>query len=350
MVSETTLLVQVLEKVVEGQHLDPAEAEAVMEIVMTGQATPAQIAAFLVALRIKGETPCEISSFARAMRHHALQVSTSRADVVDTCGTGGDACDTFNISTAAAFVAAGAGVAIAKHGNRCVTSRCGSADVLEALGVCLTLSPAQVGRCIDEIGIGFMFAPALHPAMKHAVGPRRELKLRTVFNLLGPLTNPAGARRQVLGVFQERWVLPVAEALRELGAEHALVVHGLGGLDEISTIGPTRVAELREGTISEYELQPEALGFARARPEDLVGGDVDRNVATLTAALSGQAGPVRDIVVLNAAAAIYVGGRAPSLLFALGVAEQVIDSGAATAKLTELVRFSQAIAQEGSAA
>ncbi len=350
MVSETTLLVQVLEKVVEGQHLDPAEAEAVMEIVMTGQATPAQIAAFLVALRIKGETPCEISSFARAMRHHALQVSTSRADVVDTCGTGGDACDTFNISTAAAFVAAGAGVAIAKHGNRCVTSRCGSADVLEALGVCLTLSPAQVGRCIDEIGIGFMFAPALHPAMKHAVGPRRELKLRTVFNLLGPLTNPAGARRQVLGVFQERWVLPVAEALRELGAEHALVVHGLGGLDEISTIGPTRVAELREGTISEYELQPEALGFARARPEDLVGGDVDRNVATLTAALSGQAGPVRDIVVLNAAAAIYVGGRAPSLLSALGVAEQVIDSGAATAKLTELVRFSQAIAQEGSAA
>lgn len=342
-----SIVVGALAKLMQGRHLPPEEAEALMEMIMTGEATSAQIAGVLVALCIKGETPEEISSFARAMRRHALKVPTTRRDVIDTCGTGGDKCDTFNISTAAALVAAAAGVGVAKHGNRSVTSRCGSADVLEALGVCLTLTPEQVGRCLDEVGIGFMFAPAMHPAMKHAVGPRRELKLRTVFNLLGPLTNPADARRQVLGVFDERWVVPVAEALRDLGSEHAMVVHGIGGVDEISNTGPTQVAELRDGVITQYELTPEQFGLARARPEDIAGGDTQASVETLRRALGGRGGPQRDVVLLNAGAAIYTGGLAPSLAEGMGVADEVIQDGGALAKLTELVEFTQALAKEG---
>jgi anthranilate phosphoribosyltransferase len=335
-----------LEKVVQRQDLTAAEAEAAMEEVMSGEATPAQIAGFLVALRMKGETPCEIASFARAMRSHALHVPTACENVVDTCGTGGDAYDTFNISTAAAFVAAGAGVPVAKHGNRSVTSRCGSADILEAMGVCLSLTPAQIGRCIDQIGIGFMFAPALHPAMKHAIGPRRELRLRTVFNLLGPLTNPANARRQVLGVFDQRWVVPIAEALKDLGSEHALVVHGIGGLDEISTIGPTRIAELCSGEVQEYEVAPEDFGLERVAAGDIRGGDIEHSVQAMHAALGGESGPLKDIVALNAAAAIYVGGMAKDLQQGLELAREAIESGAAMEKLNQLVRLSRELAQE----
>ena len=350
MTEDVRTIVDVLAKVVEGQDLSAAEAEAVMEEIMAGRATDAQIAGLLVALRMKGETAAEIAGFARAMRRHALKVTVSRRDVIDTCGTGGDAFDTFNISTAAAIVAAAAGAAVAKHGNRSVTSRCGSADVLERLGVRLDLTPEQVGRCIDEIGIGFLFAPALHPAMKYAIGPRRELRLRTVFNLLGPLTNPADARRQVLGVFDARWVRPVAEALRDLGSEHALVVHGLDGLDEISTTGPTAVAELKDGRVAEYELIPEALGFTRARPEDIAAGDVDESAEILRAVLEGEEGPRLDIVLINAGAALYVAGRAGSIEGGIALAREAVASGAAVKKLDELVELTQRIAgQKGEA-
>lgn len=335
-------------KLVERTNLTAAEAEAVMEEVMDGKATPAQIAGLIVALRMKGETADEIAGFARAMRRRALPVPTVRRNVVDTCGTGGDQHDTFNISTAAAFVAAGAGVAVAKHGNRSVSSKCGSADVLEAIGVRLDLGPEQVGRCIDEVGIGFLFAPALHPAMKYAIGPRRELRLRTVFNILGPLTNPAGAQRQVLGVFDSAWVRPLAEALAELGSDHALVVHGLDGLDEISTLGPTRVAELKNGVVTEYEIDPEEFGLPRAGPEDIAGGDLESSVAALRSVLDGQPGPRRDITLLNAAAAIYVAGLAESIAAGLQAAAEAIDSGQAGDKLSRLAALTQELAEGSS--
>ncbi len=344
MTEKALTVVDALAKLVDGQDLTAAEAEAAMEEIMAGRATSAQIAGFLVALRMKGETAAEIAGFAQAMRRHALKVPVRRRDVIDTCGTGGDAFDTFNISTAAAIVAAAAGAAVAKHGNRSVTSRCGSADVLERLGVRLDLTPTQVGRCIDEIGIGFLFAPALHPAMKYAIGPRRELKLRTVFNILGPLTNPADARRQLLGVFDVRWLRPVAEALRDLGSYHALVVHGLDGLDEISTIGPTAVAELKDGRVAEYELTPEDLGLPRARPEDIAGGDVEQSAEILRSVLGGEKGPRLDIVLANAGAALYVGGSAGSVVEGLAIARQAVASGRAAAKLDELVELTQRLA------
>jgi anthranilate phosphoribosyltransferase len=332
-------LADCLKRLVEGAPLTADEAEATMDCVMAGEATPAQIAALLVALRMRGERAEEIAGFARAMRRMVLRVPVSVPDVVDTCGTGGDATETFNISTAAAFVAAAAGVPIAKHGNRSVTSRCGSADVLEALGVPLDLTPEQVGRCIEAVGIGFLFAPALHPAMKHAAPVRKELGLRTVFNLLGPLTNPAGARRQVVGVFAAEWVRPVAEALLDLGAEHALVLHGLDGLDEMSTLGPTAVAEVRGGGVAEYMVAPEDLGLARARAEDIAGGDAEESAATLVAVLGGEAGPRSDIVALNAAAAVYVGGKADGLVEGLATAREVLARGAGLGKLEELREF-----------
>jgi anthranilate phosphoribosyltransferase len=340
-------LTSALAKVVGGHSLTAAEAETVMEIIMSGAATPAQIAGLLVALRMKGESPQEITGFARAMRRHAVPIPTRRQNLVDTCGTGGDVHDTFNISTAAALVAAAAGVPVAKHGNRSVSSRCGSADVLEALGVRLDLAPAQVARCLDEIGIGFMFAPALHPAMQHASAPRRELRLRTVFNLLGPLTNPAGARRQLLGVFDRRWVRPIAEALRQLGSEHALVVHGLDGLDEISTLGPTWVAELRAGEIVEYQLTPEDFGLPRARPSDLAGGAPQESAARLLEVLENKPGPPLDVVALNAAAALYVGGAAPDLPSGLQLAKKVLASNAALQKLRQLIELTQRLGAEG---
>lgn len=325
-----------LKRLVAGEDLTRDEAAEVMACVMTGEATAAQIAALLVALRMKSETAEELAGFAQAMRQNAVKVPVSVADVVDTCGTGGDIHDTFNISTAAAFVAAAAGVPVAKHGNRSVTSRCGSADVLEALGVPLDLSPQQVGRCVDEVGIGFLFAPALHPAMRHAGPVRRELGLRTVFNLLGPLTNPADARRQVLGVFAPEWVRPVAEALLELGAAHAMVVHGLDGLDELSTLGPTLVAEVHDGEVMEYTVAPEDFGLPRCLVGDLAGADPARSAAMLLEVLHGIPGPRADIVAFNAAAAIYVGGKAADLREGLAVAWEMLADATAAEKLEQL--------------
>ncbi len=331
----------VLEKLSRSEHLSAAEGEAIMEHIMSGQATGAQIGALLMALRMKGETAEEIGGFARTMRRHCVRIETNRQDLVDTCGTGGDGLDTFNISTAAALVAAAAGVPIAKHGNRSVSSACGSADVLVELGVNIDLPPAAVGECIDQIGLGFLFAPNLHPAMKHAIGPRREMGVRTVFNLLGPLTNPAGAARQLLGVFSPEWVEPMAEALSKLGAERAMIVHGLDGLDEISTMGETLVAELADGQIDTYHLTPETLGVPTAQPDSLIGGDTTQSAGILLSVLEGKRGPRYDIVMANAGAAIYVGGVAGDLNEGMQLAAQALDSGAALAKLQALREFSQ---------
>ncbi len=302
------MIQEALARVVEGQDLGPNEAELVMAEIMAGECTPAQIAALLTALRMKGETAEEVAGFARAMRASCLGVRSKHGDVVDTCGTGGDALDTFNISTGAAFVAAGAGIPVAKHGNRSVSSLCGSADVLRELGVNLDLTPQQVGWCIDEVGIGFLFAPNLHPAMRHAIGPRREMGIRTVFNILGPLTNPASARRQLLGVFSQEWARRVADALAALGAERALVVHGLDGLDELSTLGETYVCQVEGGHVTESTVTPERFGLPRATAEHLQGSDPAGSARMLLAVLEGERGPRRDIVALNAAVAIYVGG------------------------------------------
>lgn len=332
-----------IRKLAEGQHLTQEEAYETLAQVMRGEATQAQIGALLLALRLRGEAPAEVAGFARAMREAALAVPTRHACLVDTCGTGGDAQGTFNISTTAAFIVAGAGVPVAKHGNRAASSQCGSADVLRELGVCVELGPHAAGRCLDEIGIGFLFAPGLHPAMAHAAGPRRELGLRTVFNILGPLTNPAGARRQLLGAFSEAAARLMAAALHDLGAEHALVVHGEDGLDEITTTAPTLMVEVRAGEATEWTLTPEELGLARAQPEELKGGDPERCAEILRRVLAGESGPTRDIALLNAAAGIYVGGAAPDLAQGLRMAAASVDSGAAGEKLDGLCRLSQAL-------
>ncbi len=336
---------ETLEKVVDGQPVDRIESQAAMAAIMGGECTPAQIGAFLVALRMRGETVDQISGFAEAMRESCVRIRTRHPDVVDTCGTGGDALDTFNISTAAALVAAAAGVPVAKHGNRSVSSKCGSADVLTELGVRIDLEPVEVEACLDEVGIGFLFAPSHHPAMKHAIGPRRELGLRTVFNVLGPLTNPAGARRQLLGVFDPALTELIAGTLRELGSEHAVVVHGLDGLDELSTLGPTRISELRDGEVRTYEVTPEQFGLPRAHPRDLEGGEPKQSAQVLLHALSGEAGPQRDIVALNGGGAIYVGGKAVSIEDGVAVAQAAIDSGAALATLDRLREMSRTLAE-----
>jgi anthranilate phosphoribosyltransferase len=333
------MIAEAIRKVADGVDLTAEEARAAMAEIMSGDASPVQISAFLVALRIKGEVVEEVTEFARVMRSHALPVRTRRRPVVDTCGTGGDALKTFNVSTVAAFVAAGAGVAVAKHGNRSVTSKCGSADVLEALGIRFDMPPEEVGRCVDEIGIGFMFAPSYHPAMKYAAPVRRELGLRTVFNALGPLTNPAAAESQVLGVYAPELTVLHAGVLRNLGSSRAFVVYGEGGLDELSTLGPTRVAELRDGEIRTYDLEPEEVGLPRARAEDLVGASPDENARMLVEILEGKDGPRRDIAVLNAAAAIAAAGMADTLKEAVAVANESIDSGAALEKLRKLQAF-----------
>lgn len=329
-------------KVMGGESLDEAEAGQAMNLIMEGRATPSQIAALLVALRMKGESVAEITGFARSMREKALRVPCrcSGDDLVDTCGTGGDGLNTFNISTAAALVAAGAGARVAKHGNRAMSSRCGSADVLEALGVNLALDPEQVGRCVELVGIGFLFAPALHPAMKHAGPVRRELGTRTVFNLLGPLTNPAGARCQVLGVYDPNLAGLLARVLLRLGSRRAMVFHGLDGMDEISTCASTRVAEVRDGEVHEYLISPEQLGLDSPSPQALAGGTPPENAARLLALLAGEMGALRDIVCLNAAAALVVGGLAPDLAQGLILARQALDSGAAAQKLEQLKEFS----------
>ncbi len=338
------MLTETLAKVVGGREIDDREAEAAMAEIMRGEATQAQIGAFLVALRMRGETVQEIEGFARAMRDNCIRIRSRHRDLVDTCGTGGDALDTFNISTGAALVAAAAGVPIAKHGNRSVSSECGSADVLMELGVRIDLEPEQVEACLDEVGIGFLFAPALHPAMKHAIGPRRELGLRTVFNILGPLTSPAGAERQLLGVFDAELTEMMAETLGRLGSKHALVVHGLDGLDELSTLGPTQVSELRGGEVSTYTVEPEQFGLPRATAEDLAGGDPDQSAQVLVEAISGEGSARRDIVLLNAGAAIYVGGKADDIAEGVSIAAATVDTGAATGKLAALREMTRGLA------
>ena len=332
---------EAISKVILGEDLLEEEAEAVMGQIMAGKATPAQIGAFLTALRLKGETVEEITGCARAMRRSAIPVRPRRRDLVDTCGTGGDKTGSFNISTTAAFVVAGAGIGVAKHGNRSVSSRCGSADLLEALGVNLELTPEQVAHCIDEVGIGFLFAPRLHPAMKHAIGPRREMGVRTIFNILGPLTNPAGATRQIMGVYDPSLTSPLAQVLGKLGAQAAFVVHGADGLDELSTTGINRVSHLRDGWVKDFALDPAELGLPGARLEDLRGGTVEENAQITQAILAGEQGPRRNVVLLNAAAALVAGGAAGDFEEGLQRAAEAIDSGRAREKLESLVAFSQ---------
>jgi anthranilate phosphoribosyltransferase len=332
------------------ESLTREEARAVMTEVFSGSATDAQIAALLVALHMKGETVEEIVGFAEAIRavaeplplHDVSTVSVSGigpSPLVDTCGTGGDATGTFNISTAAAFVVAGAGVRVAKHGNRSLSSKCGSADVMEALGIKISLPSAVLAACLEEVGIVFLFAPAMHSAMKYVQPARRELRLRTIFNLLGPLTNPARASAQVVGVYSLDLVEKVAEALSMLGTHRALVVHGLDGLDEITITGPTRIAEVREGSVRTYEVTPEEFGMKRAQLEDISGGDAAANAAIIREILAGKKSPKRDVVLLNAAAALVAAGKVEHLADAVPLAAQSIDSGAAAAKLETLVKF-----------
>jgi anthranilate phosphoribosyltransferase len=347
------MIVEALHRIANhGESLSREEARAVMSEVLTGKCTDAQIAALLVALHMKGETVEEIVGFAEAIRGAATPLAvvgnstidvsgTERDALVDTCGTGGDASGTFNISTATALVAAGAGVRVAKHGNRSVTSKCGSADVMEALGVNITLPPARVADCLREVGIAFLFAPAMHSAMKYVQPARRELRLRTVFNLLGPLTNPAQASAQVVGVYSDDLVEKLAEALSMLGLRRALVVHGADGLDEITISGPTRVAEVRDGQVRTYEVTPEEFGFRRDSLEAIAGGDAAENARIIREVLGGKKSACRDVVLLNAAATLVAAGRANHLSEAVPVAAEAIDSGAAMRKLEVLAAFTQ---------
>jgi anthranilate phosphoribosyltransferase len=335
------------------QSLSREEARAVMSQVLAGKCTDVQIAALLVALHMKGETVEEIVGFAEAIRadavsldldpNHTVDASgTERDALVDTCGTGGDASGTFNISTATALVVAGTGVRVAKHGNRSVTSKCGSADVMEALGVNINLPPDRLSACLNEVGITFLFAPAMHSAMKYVQPARRELRLRTVFNLLGPLTNPAHASAQVVGVYSAGLVEKLAEALSMLGLHRALVVHGLDGLDEITITGPTRIAEVREGTVRSYEITPEEFGMKRGTLDDISGGDSAANATIIRDVLAGKRSPRRDVVLLNAAAALVAAGKVDHLTDALPLASKSINSGAAAEKLQALVEFTNA--------
>ncbi len=325
---------------VDGHSLERARAREVMDVIMRGEATPAQIGGFLIALRAKGETPDEIAGCAEAMRAHVLPVHPTRDDVVDVVGTGGDGGRTFNISTAAAIVTAAAGGAVAKHGNRAVSSASGSADVLEALGFELEQPPERIAESIDRLGFGFMFAPAHHPAMRHAAPVRRELGTRTIFNLLGPLTNPAGARAGIFGVFAPGLVRTFAEALAQLGASRAFVVHGAHGIDELSPAGPNVVCEVVEGEIRDRVIDPRELGVEPCGPAELAGGTPAENAAAIRAIFGGERGGKREAVLLNAAGAIAAGGHAADLREGLAVARETIDSGAAAARLEELRAFS----------
>jgi anthranilate phosphoribosyltransferase len=326
---------EALERLVAGRDLERAEMESLFGRIMDGAVTPVYQAALLAALATKGETVAEIVGAVAAMRARAIRIPHQRTDVVDTCGTGGDGAGTFNISTAAALVAARAGVPVAKHGNRSVSSRCGSADVLEALGVEVQVTPESAARALDDLGVAFLFAPLLHPAMKQVMPVRRELGVRTLFNLLGPLVNPAGARRQLLGVPQPRWVDTHAAVLAEVGCDHALVVHG-DGLDEITTTGDTLVAEVRGGGVSRYTVTPEDLGLARARRDALHGGDIAQNAAAMLRVLRGDPGPLHDITAANAGGAIYVGGLAASLAEGVEKARDALRRGLGLEKLEAL--------------
>jgi anthranilate phosphoribosyltransferase len=343
---EVSMLKPYIAKVMQKQNLSATEAEQAMQIIMTGEATPAQIGGYLVALRMKGETVDEITGSARAMRAQAtrLPLNKNGDPLLDTAGTGGDGAHTFNISTAAAFILAGAGAKVAKHGNRAASSRCGSADVLSALGIPLGLTPDQVSECIEQVGIGFMFAPAFHPAMKHAIGPRRELGQRTIFNVLGPLTNPAGATHQLIGVYDSNLTHPIAAVLGELGGEAAFVVHGYGGLDELTTSGPNRVSQLRGGRVETFDLDARDFGLRPASPETLRGGDPQQNAAMLRDLLAARDdSPRRDVVLFNAAMALAT--QHGDVQKALADATCALESGAALARLDALVGLSQSLAQ-----
>jgi len=328
-----------LQRVVDGKDLGREEAAQAMTDIMEGAATPAQMAGFLTALRMKGETVEEITGLAQVMRQKAVLVHPAAPDLVDTCGTGGARVKTFNVSTTAAFVLAGAGVAVAKHGNRSATRASGSADVLEALGVNLAVDPERVTKCIDRVGIGFLFAPHFHPAMRYAAPVRKDLGIRTIFNLLGPLTNPAGATVHLMGVFAPEWTEPLARTLGNLGCRRALVVHGEPGIDELSTLGPTRVSELDGGQVHTYQVAPGQLGLPIAQPEQVAGGTPQENAQIAVAVLSGEPGPCRDLVLLNAAAGLMIAGVAKDLEQGLTVAANVVDKGLALHKLEQLRAF-----------
>src|SRR5205814_2595819 len=351
-----------LRAVVDRRDLTRIEAAAAMDAIMSGAATNAQIAAFLTALRMKGETVEELIGFAQVMRQKAVKVRTRGGDMlaqtgtdremlIDTCGTGGDASGSFNVSTATAFVVAGGGLKVAKHGNRSMSgltasSLCGSADVVEALGVNLELTPAQVGRCVDEVGLGFLYAPMLHTAMKHVMTARREMAVRTVFNILGPLTNPAGANAQVIGVYSPTLTEPLARVLAELGTHRAFVVHGADGLDEISNTGESRVSEVRGGGVRTMTVRPEDFGLTRASIADLRGGDREQNAEIIRTILAGEPGARRDIVLMNASAALVAGGRARDLKEGVELGARSIDTGAARGTLGRLIAVSQELGQE----
>jgi len=331
---------EAIKKLVEGKNLTREEAALAMDTILRGDATPSQIAAFITALRMKGETEEEITGCAEKMREHAINIFPHVKDLVDTCGTGGDVSGTFNISTISALVAAGAGVAIAKHGNRSVSSRCGSADVLEALGVKIDLEPKKVEECINQVGIGFIFAPNFHKAMRFAAPTRKEIGIRTIFNILGPLTNPARASAQLLGVFQENLTEMLAKVLKNLGVKKALVVHGMDGLDEISISDRTKVTHLHNGRLETYFIKPEDFGILRGRREDILGGSVEENAEIALRILKNEEKEAkRWVVLLNAAAAIYVGEKAKDLKEGIKIAEEVLTSGAAYRKLEELIQF-----------
>ncbi len=329
----------ILHKLLDKRNLDTDEVRGVMEYLMRGEASPARIAALLTAFRAKGETVQEIATAALVLRELSTRVEVAGEHLIDTCGTGGDASHTFNISTAAAFVAAAAGARVAKHGNRSVSSRSGSADVLEAAGVRLDLQPEQVKACIEQVGLGFMFAQRHHEAMRHVLAVRRDIGIRTLFNLLGPLTNPAGAPHQLLGVYSAAWVEPLAEVLRILGSRHVLVVHADDGLDEISLSGPTRVAELKDGAIRTYTVTPEQFGFSRAALSTLVIDSAAESHALIRRVFAGETGPARDIILLNAGAAVYAADVATSLEAGIEAARRVLDAGQALEKLEALVQY-----------
>jgi anthranilate phosphoribosyltransferase len=351
------IITEAVRQLVDRKDLSRIEAAAAMEAIMSGAATNAQIAAFLTALRMKGETVEELIGFAQVMRQKAVRIhvhddeiagmtGTDREMLIDTCGTGGDATGTFNVSTATAFVVAGAGLKVAKHGNRSVSSLCGSADVVETLGITLDLTPQKVARCVDEVGIGFLYAPLLHTAMKHVMPVRREMAIRTVFNMLGPLTNPASANAQIIGVYSAALTEPLARVLAELGTVRAFVVHGADSLDEISNTGESRVSEVREGMVRSYTVRPEDFGLPRATIAELMGGDREENARIIRAILDGEPGAKRDIVLMNSAAALVAGAKARDLKEGVNLAAHAIDSAAALRKLEALIALSRRLSEE----
>lgn len=337
---------RVINQVINGEDLSIEESRETMEAIMSGEATEAQIASFITALRMKGETIEEITGAALVMREKSSKIETNQEVLVDVCGTGGDKLNTFNISTTTAFVVAAAGVAVAKHGNRSVSSKSGSADLLEKLGVNLNLSPAQVGSCIDEIGIGFMYAPVFHQAMKYAIGPRKEIGARTIFNLLGPLTNPAQAEVQLLGVYSPELTEPIAYVLKNLGVKSAFVVHGMLGLDELSTVGETKISQLKGEEVKTYNLHPTDLGLEETTIEELAGGNPEENAKITLDILKGKVDKKRDIVILNAAAALVAADKAEGLAEGIELAAKIIDEGLALKKLEELVDVTNRLAKE----